>query len=244
VTPVARARIVSATSTSNVTTPGGAKREGGGEERRPGFGGSSPLPSQGHAASPGCRLDRRLARAASRPAMTMPACQPGARPRGGSWILAASIPAWARSHEMIEFEFHISPVWRSSRPQIRAGREGTRSRIRDARARSSVTRMGLKTASSISGMTPSRHRRTSYRNSRKCPASLVPTGPSKTTPRRSPCRSGTGVCSMVKRPSGTTTTRAEWYRSHGRRRWRRAPIASKSFPLSLTTCCPAPNGIQ
>ena len=50
------------------------------------------------------------------------------------------------------------------------------------------------------------------------------------------------IRSAIKR--GTTTTSAEWYRSHGRRRWRRAPIASKSFPLSLTTCCPAPNGIQ
>lgn len=198
----------------------------------------------GHVASPACRLDRCSASGASRPAMAMPACQPGARPRGGSWILAASIPARARSHEMIEFEFHISPVWHSSRPQTRAGRDGTRSRIRNARARSFATRMGLETASAMSGITPSRHRRTSYRKSRNRPASVVPTGPSTTTPRRSPCTSGTGVCSIVKRPSGTTTTSAEWYRSHGRRRWRRAPIASKSLPLSLTTCCPAPNGIQ
>lgn len=99
----------------------------------------------------------------------------------------------------------MSPVWPSSRPQTRAGTDGTRSRTCDARAGSSVTRTGLETASAISGSTPSRHRRTSYRRSRKRPASLEPAGPSRTTPRRSPCLSGIGVCSITKRPSGAPT---------------------------------------
>src|SRR5436189_238954 len=42
--------------------------------------------------------------------MAMPARQPGARPPGGGLI--ESISSWLRSisHEMVEFEFHISPV--------------------------------------------------------------------------------------------------------------------------------------
>src|SRR5918994_175314 len=70
----------------------------------------------------------------------MPACHPGARPPGGGETLAASIPARARSHETTEFEFHISPVRRSSLPQTRGGTDGTRSRTRLARARSPATR--------------------------------------------------------------------------------------------------------
>jgi hypothetical protein len=125
-------------------------------------------------------------RAASRDAMSTPARQPGARPRGGGVISPASIPARTSSHEITAFEFHISPVCRWSRPQTRGGRLGTRSRICDAWARLLATRTGLETAAARSGITPSRQRRISYRKCRKRPASLVPTGPSKTTPRRSP----------------------------------------------------------
>ena len=133
-----------------------------------------------------------------------------ARPMCGGWILPASMPPRMSNHEITEFEFHISPVWRSSRPQTRGGTDGTKSRICAARSRSFVTRAGLETASATSGMTPSRHRRTSYRKTRKRPACLVPTAPCTTAPCCSPVARGTGVCSMTKRPSGTTTTRAEW----------------------------------
>ena len=148
--------------------------------------------------------------AASWPATIRPARQPGARPMCGGWILPASMPPRMSNHEITEFEFHISPVWRSSRPQTRGGTDGTKSRICVARSRSFVTRAGLETASATSGMTPSRHRRTSYRKTRKRPACLVPTAPCTTAPCCSPVARGTGVCSMTKRPSGTTTTRAEW----------------------------------
>jgi hypothetical protein len=154
------------------------------------------------------RLDRR-ARVASRAAISRPARQPGARPPDGTSMPPGSRPALAINQEITEFEFHMSPVRPSSRPHTRAGTDGTRSSTCDAWAGSSVTRTGLETASAISGMTPSRHRRTSYRKSRKRPATLEPTGPSRTTPRRSPCMSGIGVCSITKRPSGATTTRAE-----------------------------------
>jgi hypothetical protein len=147
---------------------------------------------------------------ASRAATTRPARQPGARPGRGGWIPPASIPARVSNHEITEFEFHISPVWCSSRPQTSGGTDGTKSRTCEARARSSATRTGLATASATSGMTPSRHRRTSYRKTRKRPASLVPTAPSTTAPCWLPSARATGVCSMTKRPSGTTTTRAEW----------------------------------
>jgi len=125
-------------------------------------------------------------RPASRAASSRPARQPGARPPGGGWIRPGSRPALASNHEITEFEFHMSPVWPSSRPQTRAGTDGTRSRICEARVGSCVSRTGLETASAISGMTPSRHRRTSYRKSRKRLTSLAPTAPSTTTPRRRP----------------------------------------------------------
>lgn len=107
-------------------------------------------------------FDRTSARAASRAAMTRPARQPGARPRDGGWMWAVSMPPRASSHEVTEFEFHISPVCSSSRPQTRAGTDSTRSRMVVAREGSSVN-VELETASATSGMTPSRHRRISYR---------------------------------------------------------------------------------
>ena len=111
---------------------------------------------------------------------------PCVRPRGAAGIAPASMPARGRSHAITEFEFHISPGVTSVPAPAEAGIDGTSSRMRDARTRSSATRVGLETASSISGMTPSRHRRISYRNSRKRPASLVATAPPTTTPRRCP----------------------------------------------------------
>ena len=63
---------------------------------------------------------------------------------------------------MTEFEFHMSPVPSSSRPHTSAGTSVDECRGRDAPAPpSSVRRCGLATASAMSGMTPSRHRRTS-----------------------------------------------------------------------------------
>jgi hypothetical protein len=60
-----------------------------------------------------------------------------------------------------ELEFHISPVRRSSRPQVTVGKHGTRSSSRRASAASWLSRLGLATASDASGMVPSCHRRTS-----------------------------------------------------------------------------------
>src|SRR5205823_554252 len=52
---------------------------------------------------------------------TMPARQPGARPPLGRATESTSRPLRAISHEVSEFEFHISPVWSSSRPQTGVG---------------------------------------------------------------------------------------------------------------------------
>ena len=56
---------------------------------------------------------------------------------------------------------------------------------------------------------------------------VVPTGPSRrTTPRLVPRSSRIGADSMTKRPSGTTTSRAVWYRAHRGRCSMDASIAS------------------
>jgi hypothetical protein len=65
------------------------------------------------------------------------------------------------NQEIIEFEFHISPAPSSSRPHTRFGICGTSSRIRRASFRSPLSRRGLSTASPMSAITPSRHRRSS-----------------------------------------------------------------------------------
>jgi len=100
----------------------------------------------------------------------MPASHPGARPPRGGRAPSMSSSAPTISHEISEFEFHISPVPSSSRPQTGVGTRGTRSRTRAARARWRVSRRGGPTASSASGMHPPGQRRTSYRNRRRRPA--------------------------------------------------------------------------
>jgi hypothetical protein len=157
----------------------------------------------------------------------MPAAHPGARPPAGGRIVPAGRPLRVSSHEITEFEFHISPVPSSSRPQTGVGSDPTRSRRRRARTGSSLSSRGLATAWSASPMTPSRQRRTSYRNARQRASRRLKTGPWTTTPRRVPSATGIGQeFSITKRPSGTRTTRAEWYRSRGRLRSSGARTAS------------------
>ena len=79
-----------------------------------------------------------------RRATTTPARQPGARPPLGGCIPSTSRPLRAMSHEITEFEFHISPAWSSSRPQTGVGTPSTSSRKRSARPGSSVRRWGLR----------------------------------------------------------------------------------------------------
>jgi hypothetical protein len=76
-------------------------------------------------ASPLC-LQRRRISVSCRRATTSPACHPGARPAVGGWIDSMSIPLRAISHAITEFEFHMSPVSRSSRPDTGVGTWGTR----------------------------------------------------------------------------------------------------------------------
>ena len=158
----------------------------------------------------------------SRRATTMPADHPGARPPAGGRIDSTSRPLAATSHDTTEFEFHMSPVPSSSRPQTGLGMRGTRSSSRRATRGSSVRRRGLSTASPRSGMTPSRQQRTSYRNTRNRPSARCPTAPSQTTPRAAESSSGIGADSIAKRASGTVTISAEWYRSARGRRSRAA----------------------
>ena len=79
-------------------------------------------------------------------AHTSPASQPGARPSCGGLIAAVSCPLTASSHEIREFEFHISPAPISSSPHVAVGKSGTDSRSRVARSRSVLIRTGLCTA--------------------------------------------------------------------------------------------------
>jgi hypothetical protein len=65
------------------------------------------------------------------------------------------------SHEITEFEFHISPARSSSRPHTGVGTCGTNSSSLRAQSASSLSRFGLSTASATSGMIPSRQRRIS-----------------------------------------------------------------------------------
>jgi hypothetical protein len=73
----------------------------------------------------------------------------------------ASIPLLAMTHAMTEFEFHISPVFNSSRPHTGVGTNETTSRTRRARASSALNRCGLSTASATSGIRPPRQSRIS-----------------------------------------------------------------------------------
>ena len=158
---------------------------------------------------------------------------------------SVSMPARARSHEISEFEFHISPVRSSSRPHTGVGTEGARSRTRCARTMSVATRTGPDTAWARSEMEPPRQRRISYRKCRNRPSQLIPTGPPATTPRSSPRRFRIAAHSMTNRSSGSLICSAEWIveamttsirpgrttsvRGNGRRGWitvggfRRAP---------------------
>ena len=68
------------------------------------------------------------------------------RPPGGGLSGSVSMPARARSQEISEFEFHMSPVRSSSRPHTGVGTDRARSRIRSARTTSEATRIGLDTA--------------------------------------------------------------------------------------------------
>ena len=70
-------------------------------------------------------------------------------------------PLRAITHAMTEFEFHISPVLSSSRPHTGVGTRGTTSSTRLARCSSSLSRLGLSTASATSGMWPPRQSRIS-----------------------------------------------------------------------------------
>ncbi len=75
-------------------------------------------------------------------------------PPCGGWIDLASIPLRAITHAITEFEFHISPVSSSSRPHTGVGTRGTTSSTRRACCSSSVSRLGLSTASATSGISP------------------------------------------------------------------------------------------
>src|SRR5690606_7522865 len=56
-----------------------------------------------------------------RSAHRIPASQPGARPPAGAATSSRGTPLRARSQEITELEFHISPVSASSRPQTSGG---------------------------------------------------------------------------------------------------------------------------
>jgi hypothetical protein len=96
-----------------------------------------------------------------RDARVSPASHPGARPPAGGWISVMLWPVRASSQDTREFEFHMSPLPSSSRPQVSGGMLRRIFRAAAASAGSSLTRCGLCTASLTSGMCPSRQHRIS-----------------------------------------------------------------------------------
>ena len=171
--------------------------------------------------------------------MVIPACDPGARPLGGSGIVAASSPLQARSQEITEFEFHISPARSSSRPQTGVGISGM---SRAAGARSRDRREALRARDRLGdvGDTPSRQRAPrSGRAGGDRPR--VPTAPSATTPRSrrsrqpAPARSRNVPPARRRAPSG---------RGRSGPRCRAAPQSLEDRPLRRTEWPPAPSGSQ
>ena len=116
---------------------------------------ASSAPRRGHS------TERAAPTARRRHATFSPASQPGARPPAGGRIEAVSIPLRASTHAITEFEFHISPVCSSSRPQTGVGTCGTASSTRRAQPSSLLSRCGLSTASATSGIRPPRQTRIS-----------------------------------------------------------------------------------
>lgn len=110
----------------------------------------------------------------------------------------------------MELEFHISPAPQGSRPHSSGGTSGTSATTALARAVARVTVTGSPTASAASGITPSRQQRISYRKILSRAAVRLRTGPVTATPRSAGSPEGTGVCSMVNRPSGRCTSMAAW----------------------------------
>src|SRR5579872_4037479 len=96
-----------------------------------------------------------------RPATAIPASHPGARPFLGGCPAADRSPAFASTQEVIEFEFHISPVCSSSRPHTGVGTSGRRSNTWRISESLTVIGTGLATACGRSGISPPSQRRTS-----------------------------------------------------------------------------------
>ena len=136
-----------------------------------------------------------------RRATTTPARHPGARPPFGGRIDSASRPQRVISHEITEFEFHISPAPSSARPQTGVGAEGTSSRTRRAssescepsRALDSLGDIGNDAAGPAADLVP---------KDPEAPGQLSADRPLATTPRSSPSPRGTGADSITNRSSG------------------------------------------
>jgi hypothetical protein len=155
----------------------------------------------------------------------MLARQPGARPPCGGWIESTSRPLRVISQEMMEFEFHISPVRSSSRPQTGVGTCGTSRSSRRARSASSLGRCGLSTASRTSGddavaPAPDLVAEEPKAAGRTCADYALGTTPCSLSALHA------GTCSITNRPSRTRTSSAEWSRS---RRSRCSSRASDSL---------------
>ena len=104
---------------------------------------------------------RPRSKGGSASAVIRPASQPGARPFAGGRSRSVGRPTRTSSHATIEFEFHMSPVRSSSRPQTGRGTLATSSRTRRATSGLAVSRRGPPTAHWRSGIVPPRQQRSS-----------------------------------------------------------------------------------
>jgi non-heme chloroperoxidase len=125
---------------------------------------AGPVPGVGPAyllVSSCLKWSLRLRHRWDREATISPASQPGARPPAGGPMSSVQRPARTRCHDTSEFEFHISPAPKSSRPHVQVGNSGTSSTILQAASRRLLTRTGPLTAAATSGIVPPRQQRTS-----------------------------------------------------------------------------------
>ena len=145
----------------------------------------------------------------SRAAGTRPASHPGARPPAGGPIEAMSWPLPARSHEISELEFHMSPVRCSSSAQVAVRNRGTSpAPVVHARRRAHP----LRTVHGLAhvGDPPARPAADLVAEHRDRPSQVRPTAPSPTTPRCGSRVFHTGAISIAHRPAPSLTSSAEW----------------------------------
>jgi hypothetical protein len=153
------------------------------------------------------RFDGRIGSAFWRHATTRPASHHGARPPVGGRTDSVSGPPRAISHEITEFEFHISPAFVAT-PN---GRQHVRHQVEHALGWFWIVRQSPRALDRLADVwddtvLPPTHL---VAEDPEAPAQRLPTAPSATTPRGARCREGP----VSSRPRNDPPARAPRVRS-------------------------------